>query len=64
MNNLIYLNFGIFFYFGSGMISEIINLKNSYKWYNKEQIITSIMRITGLTFMNAYSIYNIINYYF
>lgn len=64
MNNLIYLNFGMFFYFGSGMISEIINLKNSYKWYNKEKIITSIMRITGLTFMNAYCIYYIINYYF
>ena len=66
MNNFIIWNFGMFFYFGSGMISEIINLKNNYNWYNKKQIIPSIMRITGLTFMNALrsSIYYIINYYF
>ena len=64
MNNLIIWNFGMFFDFGSGMISEIINLKNNYNWYRKEQIIPSIMRITGLTFVNAYSVYNIINYYF
>ena len=63
-NNLIFFNFGMFFYFGGGMISEIINLKDNYKWYRKEQIIPSIMRITGLTFINAYNIYNIINYYF
>lgn len=64
MNNFIIWNFGMFFYFGSGMISEFIILKNNYNWYRKEQIIPSIMRITGLTLINSYSVYNIINNYF
>lgn len=64
MNNFIILNFGAFIYFGGGIIREIIHLKNNYNWYRKKQIIPSIMSITGLTFMNAYSIYYIINYYF
>jgi len=62
MNNLILFNFGAFLFFQSVVISEIIDLKKNYDWYRKDQIMTSIMRIGGFNFMNAYNIICIINY--